>query len=326
MAGSFGASQTRAAPGKHPNIAVYAALVGNLLVAATKFAAAAWTGSSSTLSEAFHSLVDTVNEVLLLYGIHRSRRPPDPKHTWGHGREIYFWSFVVAILVFAAGAGVSAYEGVQHLRAPELVEDPFVVYAVLALSLAFESASWVFAWRQFRSSNRVEGLLAAIRRSKDPATFTVLLEDSAAVIGLLIALASTAVSQLLEKPEIDAYGSLAISVLLAAVAALLARETKGLLIGEPADRTTTDLILRIANEEPGVVAANGVLTTHLGPDQVTASLSIEFEDGLRTPDIERAVSSIESKVRQEAPSVVLLFVKPQTPGAFDRARAAWFVA
>ncbi|WP_188517910.1 cation diffusion facilitator family transporter [Alsobacter metallidurans] len=304
--------------------AVYAALFGNLAIAVVKFIAAGWTGSSSMLSEAVHSLVDTLNEVLLLYGIHRSGKKPDPEHPLGHGRELYFWSFVVALLVFAVGAGVSVYEGVIHIQDPEPNESPLVSYGVLGLSLFFEGISWTVAYRQFRGSNPDRSVFSAIRRSKDPATFTVLLEDSAAMLGLVIALAATFAADRVGAPELDGVGSLAIGGLLAATALLLARETKGLLIGEAADPQTSELILRIAREQPGVVNANGVLTTHLAPDQITASLSVEFDDDLRTPDIERAVDSIEKRVRAENPAITTLFVKPQTAGSFARARRVRF--
>ncbi|WP_406857886.1 cation diffusion facilitator family transporter [Alsobacter sp. KACC 23698] len=304
--------------------AIYAALAGNLAVAVTKFGAAAWTGSSSMLSEAVHSLVDTLNEVLLLYGLHRSAQRPDAEHPLGHGRELYFWSFVVALLVFALGAGVSIYEGVVHLRDPEPIQSPMVAYAVLALSLVFESISWAVAYRQFRASNPDRGVLSAIRRSKDPATFTVLLEDTAAVIGLGIALLATYAAHELGRPEFDAIGSLAIGGLLGVTALILARETKGLLIGEPADRAISDLILRVARDQRGVASANGVITTHLAPDQITASISIEFDDDLRTPDIERVVDAIEKQVRGAAPAVTMLFVKPQTARGYATARARRF--
>jgi cation diffusion facilitator family transporter len=276
------------------------------------------------LSEAVHSLVDTLNEVLLLYGLRRAGRRPDAGHPLGHGREIYFWSFVVALLVFALGAGVSIYEGIVHLRHPEPVEAPVVVYAVLALALVFESLSWWVAWKQFRAVNPDRSLLAAIRHSKDPTIFTVLMEDSAAVLGLLMALAATAAGQWFARPELDGIGSLAIGLLLAATALLLARETKGLLIGEPADAAVVDLILDVARRQPGVVSANGVLTTHVAPDQIVASVSLEFDDALRAPDIERAVAAIEEMVRAGAPAVVLLFVKPQTAGGYERARRRYF--
>ena len=300
--------------------AVHAALFGNLAVAAVKFGAAAWTGSSAMLSEAVHSLVDTLNEVLLLYGLRRAARRPDPDHPLGHGRELYFWSFVVALLVFAVGAGVSVYEGIVHLQQPEPMESPIVNYVVLGLSLVFEGLSWRVAYRQFRDSNPHRSVFSAIRRSKDPATFTVLLEDSAAIAGLLIAALATAGSQYLGRPELDGVGSLAIGALLGATALLLARETKGLLIGEPADPVINDLILRLAKEQKGVVSANGVITTHLAPDQITASLSIEFDDALRTPEIEHAVHCIEEKVRAAEPAITTLFVKPQSAGGFARAR------
>jgi cation diffusion facilitator family transporter len=304
--------------------AIYAALAGNLAVAVTKFGAAAWTGSSSMLSEAVHSLVDTLNEVLLLYGLHRSAKRPDPEHPLGHGRELYFWSFVVALLVFALGAGVSIYEGFVHLRDPAPIESPMVAYVVLGLSMVFESISWVIAYRQFRGANPDRSVFSAVRRSKDPATFTVLLEDTAAVIGLAFAMLATYAAHELGRPEFDGIGSLAIGVLLGVTALILARETKGLLIGEPADLAVSDMILRVARSQDGVASANGVITTHLAPDQITALISIEFDDELRTPEIERVVAAIEQQVRAAAPAITLLFVKPQTARGYASARARRF--
>lgn len=299
-----------------PKLVVYAALAGNLAIAATKCVAAAITGSSAMLSEAVHSLVDSTNEVLLLYGSARAGKPPDESHPFGYGRELYFWAFIVALLVLALGAGVSVYEGVTHLRDPEPMTRPLVNYVVLAISLVFEGATWVIALREFRSTKGRLGYFEAFRRSKNPTTFTVLFEDTAALIGLLVAFAGVAASQASGRPEFDGIASIAIGGVLAASSLLLARETKGLLMGESAHPRVRDDILRIAAADPAVRSANGVLTVQLGPEQVVAALSAEFEDALTTPEIEACVSRIEHALKAEQPSIAALFVKPQT-------RATW---
>src|SRR6478672_6346048 len=214
--------------------AVIAALIGNVLIAVTKGVAAALSGSSAMLSEAVHSMVDSGNEVLLLYGQHRAGKPPDRKHPLGYGREIYFWSFVVALLIFALGAGVSTYEGILHIQHPEPIGDPTINYAVYAAAAVFEGISWWFGWSAFQRTRGAKAIMAAVHASKDPASFMVLFEDSAALIGIGIAAVATALSEYFKAPWIDGMGSILIGLVLAIVAALLARESKALLIGERA--------------------------------------------------------------------------------------------
>ena len=291
---------------------VYAALGGNLMIAVAKFVAAGLSGSSAMLSEGVHSLVDTVNELLLLYGLHRAGMPPDRTHPFGHGRELYFWSFIVALLVLAMGAGVSFYEGVMHVRHPEPLGHPLANYLVLLVSFLFEGTSWCVALREFRARKGRLGYFKAFRLSKDPSTFTVLLEDSAALLGLLMALAGLIGAQLLKLPVLDGVASIGIAGVLAVSAMLLARETKGLLIGETAHPAVSDAILAIANADDGVRCANGVLTVQMGPNQVVAALSAEFEDSLTTPQIEACINRIEKQAKVAHPEIVSLFVKPQT--------------
>jgi cation diffusion facilitator family transporter len=300
---------------------IYAALIGNLLIACTKFAAALFTGSSAMLSEGVHSLVDTGNEVLLLHGLRRAARPPDRSHPLGHGREIYFWSFIVALLVFALGAGVSLYQGVAHIRAPEPIENPKVNYVVLGFSFLFEGYSWRVALKEFRATKGKAGYLEAVRRSKDPTTFTVLFEDSAALAGLAIALVGIGAAQALDMPELDGVASLGIGLVLAATAVFLARECKGLLIGEAALPEVQASVLRIANEDPAVQRANGVITVQMGPSQIVAALSAEFEDHLTSPEIEACVGRIEARIRTAHPEITTLFVKPQTAHTWRERRA-----
>ncbi|MDX6806707.1 cation diffusion facilitator family transporter [Terrihabitans rhizophilus] len=301
---------------------IYAALAGNLLIAVTKFVAAFFTGSSAMISEGVHSLVDTGNEGLLLYGLHRASRPADAGHPLGHGRELYFWTFIVALLVFALGAGVSIYEGVKHIMEPEPVTNPLINYVVLGLSILFEGYSWTVAFREFRSQKGRLGYVEAVRRSKDPTTFTVLLEDSAALAGLAIAFLGIWLGHTFGIPELDGVASVGIGLVLAATAVVLARETKGLLIGESASPEVQAGILRIAQADPAVRSANGIITVHLGPDQIIAHLSAEFEDHTTAPQIEACVTRLENAVREAYPRVTALFVKPQAAGAWSERAAA----
>ena len=299
---------------------IYAALAGNIAIAVTKFIAAGLSGSSAMLSEGVHSLVDSVNELLLLYGLRRSNAPADISHPLGYGREMYFWSFVVALLVFALGTGVSIYAGVVHLLHPHPLASAGVSYIVLAVSFVFEAASWRIALRAFRATKGTLGYVEAIEKSKDPATFAVLLEDTAALLGLAVAFIGLLAAQWFEMPQFDAIASIGIGLILAVTALLLARETKDLLIGEPAYPHVQAAILKIAGEDPAVDHANGVITAQLGPQRVFAALSSKFRDGQTTQQIEAGVSRIEALVKAAHPEVETLFIKPQTAGTWRRRR------
>ncbi len=303
---------------------VYAALVGNLFVAATKFVAAAVTGSSSMLSEAVHSLVDTGNEALLLYGYFRSSRRPDETHPLGYGRELYFWSFIVSLLLFAIGAGVSIYEGIDHIIYAPMITDTRVNYVVLALSAVFEGTSWWIALKRFGKLKGRRGYWEAVRDSKDPPSFMVLFEDTAALIGIAIAAAGNFAAEKWGISEIDGVASLLIGVVLAVAAAVLARENKALLIGERASDDVIRSIQTLAISEPSVDGANNVFAVHLAPDQILVALSLEFSDELRTPDIEAAVIRLEDRIRKEHPQVIAVFIKPQTRRTFEKMRAEFF--
>ena len=295
---------------------IYAAIAGNLLIALTKFGAAAWTGSAAMLSEGIHSVVDTGNEVLLLYGLRRAAIRPDRDHPLGYGREIYFWSFVVALLVFAVGAGFAFYEGIAHVMRPTPIRNPVANYVVLALSALFEGSTWWLALRNFRGEKPFGDLFGAVRDSKDPPSFMVLFEDSAALIGLLVAFAGAYLSVTLDLPVLDGVASILIGLVLAVTATLLARETKGLLIGERADQSIVDAITRHAEEIEGIARANGILTVHLAPQQIVVALGLEFADELRTPEIEARVGELERLMCRLHPEVVALFVKPQSASGF----------
>ncbi|MER9653359.1 cation diffusion facilitator family transporter [Mesorhizobium sp. M0152] len=299
---------------------IYAALAGNLAIAVTKFAAAFFTGSSAMLSEGVHSLVDTGNGGLLLYGMRRAARPADRTHPLGHGRELYFWSFIVALLVFALGAGVSFYEGIIHIMAPEPIANAKVNYIVLGLSFLFEGSSWLVALREFRRQKGQQGWLQAVQSSKDPSVYTVLFEDSAALLGLVVAFAGILAAELLEMPKLDGAASIGIALILGATAIFLARESKGLLIGEPASPEVQRQVLAIVQKDPAVQQANGVLTVHMGPEEIVAALSIEFEDHLTAPEIEACVERLEARLKNEMPEIARLFVKPQTTGTWEKRR------
>jgi cation diffusion facilitator family transporter len=295
---------------------IYAALAGNFLIAVTKFGAALWTGSSAMLSESVHSLVDTGNQGLLLYGHHRASRPPDERHPLGFGRELYFWSFIVALLVFALGAGVSLYEGIQQIRERHPITDPAVNYAVIAFSVVFEGASWWIALREFRKTKGDLGYYEAFRRSKNAPLFLVLFEDSAALIGLAIACVGNFSSHYFGRPELDGVASLGISLVLGVTAMMLARESKELLIGEPAGPRITNSVMKIAREQDGVEHVNGMMTVHLSPDEIVLALSVEFADPLNTPGIEQRVAALEQKLRSANPEIITVFIKPQARDQF----------
>lgn len=293
-------------------IVVYAALFGNLAIAAVKFVAAYITNSSAMLSEAIHSVVDTLNEILLLYGLKKSQQPGDSQHPFGYGRELYFWAFIVALMVFALGSIVSIYQGIQHIRQPEEMTSPMVSYVVLLIAILCEGTSWFIALKSFRKSKGRMGYFEAFRRSKDPTTFTVLFEDSAALIGLFIALIGIFLAHSLNMPVLDGVASILIGVVLAISAFLLGKETKGLLLGETADPQLRHNVIVIAQQDPAVFSANGVLTEQMGAHQVIASLSLEFKDNLTSDEIELCVNRIEQEIKNIHPEIVALFIKPQT--------------
>jgi cation diffusion facilitator family transporter len=301
-------------------VVVVIALVGNLCVTGSKFAAAVVTGSAAMASEGVHSFADTANELLLLYGMRRASAPADRRHPFGHGREAYFWTFIVALLILIVGASVSFYQGMSRLKSPHPLTHMTAIYVVLAVSCVFEGISWWSALRRIRATKGSLGYYDAFRASKDPSVFTVLLEDSAALLGLFAAFVGTALTHYTGRPEFDAAASIVIAMLLCATSFLLARETKALLIGEPARPELQQAILGIAGKEECIVHANGVVTVQLGPNQVFAGLSTEFRDNLTTPEIEQYVERVEAAIREHHPEVVALYVKPQTHEVWEAKR------
>ena len=298
--------------------AILAALVGNSLIAVTKFIAASYTGSSAMFSEAVHSVVDSGNQLLLLYGVKRSKKPADSKHPFGYGKELYFWSFVVAILIFSIGSGISFYEGFHKLHSPEPVSNPMINFIVLGFAVIFESWTCWVAATEFKKSKGDRGWVEAIRRSKDPALFTVLFEDTAALLGLLVALIALTLSEHLNLPVLDSVASLIISFILAVTAGLLAFECKGLLTGEGASEEVVTGIKQIINESQGIKHVNEVLTLHLGPEDVLLNVSLDFEDDLSSGEVEEAISNLESRIKQMFPEIRRVFIEAQGWGAHRR--------
>ncbi len=299
------------ASGWRANIVIYAALAANLGIAVAKFVAAAITGSSSMLTEGVHSLVDTGNQGLLLYGQYRAKRPPDRDHPFGYGRELYFWAFVVAILIFGLGAGVSIYEGWKHIESPEALRDPLPNYIVLAIAFALEGTSWWIAMREFSASKGDCGWWKAIKESKDPSGFIVLFEDSAALAGLIVAGIGVWASHHWGDPRIDGWASIVIGVILAGVAGLLARESKGLLIGERANLEMVARIRALLEAEPCITHVNHVRTIHTGPDRIFVAISADFVDTLPMGEAETLIERIEHKLKAQEPKLSSIYIRPE---------------
>jgi len=291
---------------------VIAALIGNTLIAVTKFVAAAMSGSSAMLSEALHSTVDCSNQLLLLYGMRRAARPADTYHPYGYGKELYFWTFVVAVLVFALGAGLSIYEGITHLEHAQPLTNVHISYAVLGAALVFEGISWWIAWREFHRRRKRQTIFQAVHRTKDPALIAVLFEDSAAMLGLLVAFAGIAASQVFHAPLFDALASIGIGIILGAVALWLAYESKGLLVGESVDPQTLDDIRHIITADSRVMRLADALTMHLGPDDVLLTLDVDFADHLSTSEVEETVVDLEQRIQQHHPEVKRIFIEAKS--------------
>jgi cation diffusion facilitator family transporter len=290
---------------------VYAALAGNLTIAATKFVAAVLTGSSAMWSEGIHSLVDSGNQALLLYGMRRAARPPDARFPFGYGKEVYFWSFVVALLVFATGAGLSLYEGVRHLQQPAEIVNPAVNYGVLAAALLLEGAPWLAAYRQFNRMRGERGVVEGVQRVKDPTVIAVLFEDSAAIAGLLVAFAGVALYQATGNAMFDAAASIVIGLILGATAAWLAFETKGLLIGESANREVVAEIRRLAERYPEVERVNEVLTMHVGPEYILANISLDIACDVPRTRAHAIMDELDARIKAADRRVKRVFIESQ---------------
>lgn len=291
-------------------IAVYGAIVANTLIAVIKFIAAAFSGSSAMLSEGVHSLADTGNQLLLLLGIHRSRRPADRKHPFGHGKEIFFWGLIVAIILFALGGGISIYEGIHQWLHPSELGDPTWSYVVLGAAVLFEGASWVIALRETQAARRPdESLWESFRTSKDPAVYTVLAEDTAALLGLAVAAGGIWLSHYLGETIYDAAASLVIGVILIVVAFVLAWESRGLLVGESADDNTLARLGEIIRRNPNVRTLNRLLTMHLGPDEILLTVEVAFAPGLEARELTATIDRLEREIREALPAVRQIFIE-----------------
>jgi len=294
-----------------PKKVVYAALAGNLAIAVTKFVAAAITGSSAMLSEGVHSVVDTGNQALLLYGMRRAKVPADERFPFGRGKEIYFWSFVVALLVFALGAGVSFYQGVHHVLYPVDVEQPVVNYVVLTFAALFETGTWLVAYRAFRAKAGSRGNVEAVRRGKDPTDFAVLLEDSAALAGIAVAFVGVLLGQLTGDPRFDGGASMIIGLILAATAIWLARETKGLLIGESANREVVTEIKRLVGSYREIERVNEVLTMHVGPEYILANISVDIACDVPRSRAHAIMDELDARIKKADARVKRVFIESQ---------------
>ncbi len=297
--------------GTESRTAIFAAIAGNLAIAATKLVAAFFSGSSAMLSEGIHSLVDTGNGGLLLLGFRKSQKPADAAHPFGHGKELYFWSLVVAILIFALGGGMSVYEGVTHLTHARLY-DPTWNYVVLGVAFVFESVSSYFAYKAFRKEMSGKGVFRTIRASKDPTTFTVLFEDTAALLGLIVAFLGIFLGHQLNNPYLDGVASIVIGVILAVVAAFLAFESKGLLIGEGVDPQVLASIRSIAGDDAAVEEVRKSLTMHFSPNDVLLTLDIRFKKHLTAEEIATAVERLEKRIRDRHPEIKHIFVEAKS--------------
>lgn len=294
------------------------ALLANLGIAASKFAAAFVTGSSAMLTEGVHSVVDSTNQLLLMWGRRQAKKPPDKNHPFGYGRELYFWSFVVAVLVFSLGAGVSIYEGIIHISEPEPAVSPVVAYGVLLLAFLLEGWSTLEAFKEFREAKGRLGWFEAIRRSKDPPAFIVLLENGAAMAGIVAAALGLFLAQLTGDPFYDGAASIVIGAILGITAFVLAYESKGLLIGEAADPDLVRDLRKLAGGKSGVVGVGHVLTVHSSPDQVLAMINVDFDDRILAGEVERIVCDVELEARERWPQVRRLFIRPMQGAAKER--------
>jgi len=287
---------------------VIAALAGNLAIAATKFIAAAFSGSAAMLAEAIHSLVDTGNGALMLYGVHRSRKPPDLEHPFGYGHELYFWTLVVGMLVFALGGGMSIVTGAMHLANPAPPENPGWSYAVLACAGMFEGVSWVYGFKAFRAERRGRGILETIHLTKNPATFAVLLEDSAALVGLGLAFLGIYLSGALGSAWLDGASSILIGFLLCVVALVMVYESKGLLVGEGVEKRTLDALREMIRTDPEVDRVDKLTTVYLGPDEILLAIEVRFVAQATTLEIREALARLKRAIQARYPKIRRIFV------------------
>ena len=292
--------------------AIYAALIANLIIATSKFVATWFSGSSAMLSEGIHSIVDTGNSGLLLLGIRLSQKPADEEHPFGHGKELYFWTLIVAVVIFAGGGGISIFEGILHLIHPQRLENALWSYVVLGIAAISEGWSLRVGLKAFRAQQGSQPLLRAIQSSKDPSIFTVLMEDIAALAGIATAFLGIYLGHALNNLYLDGAASIAIGLILAAVATLLVYETRGLLIGEAVDRQMMASVREIAEAEPCVEKARRLLTSYFGPASVLLNMDLQFREDLPSGEVEAAVDRIERAIRTKHPEIKNIFVEAES--------------
>ncbi|MEQ8525657.1 cation diffusion facilitator family transporter [Gracilimonas sp.] len=290
---------------------IYAALIGNGLISITKFVAAVITGSSAMMSEGIHSVVDTGNQVLLLMGLKKAKKPADAEFPFGHGKEVYFWSFVVAIMIFAVGSGISIYEGIHSLSDPHEISSPMVNYIVLGLAMIFEAFAWYFAWKEFNKTKGDRSYFEAVRKEKDPTTFVVLFEDSAAMLGLVVAFIGVFLSQVTGILIFDGIASIIIGVILGGTAIWLAHETKGLLIGESADLEIIEGIQKMGNGMKSIQMVKEVLTLHMGPQYILVTINADFVSVLNSDEVESATAELSAEIKRTYTRVKRVFIEAE---------------
>ena len=293
---------------KHP-ISVYGAIAANSVIAVAKFIAAGITGSSAMLAEGIHSVVDTGNELLLLLGIHKSNKPADELHAFGYGKELYFWSLIVAIILFGIGGGMSVYEGIVHIIHPAEIKDPFWNYLVLGIAFLSEGISWVIAMRELIRGKRQESIWEAFKASKDPSVFVVIGEDTAALAGILVAAGGVFLGHQLGNPYLDGSASIVIGFILGAVAVFLAHESKGLLLGESADKEIVQEVKAIVEKDQGVEKVQRLLTMHLGPEEILLNMDLLFAKQVQVSELPDVIKRVEGKIRSSYPEITKIFIE-----------------
>lgn len=298
-------------------LAIYAAIAGNMAIAVTKFVAAAFTGSSAMLSEAIHSLVDTGNGWLMLLGVRKSRKPPDAEHPFGHGHELYFWTLIVGVLVFAVGGGMSTYEGIMHILHPSRTENPVWSYSVLGIAAVFEGTTWIFGWKAFSAERGRRGVLQAIHESKDPSSFTVLLEDSAALLGLIFAFLGIFLGNQFNMPSLDGVASVVIGLLLCSVSVLMVYESKGLLIGEALERECLRAIHKLVEDDPAVERVQHLHSMYLGPHEVLLTIELRFRSEIQMREVRRGIYRLKEAIKSQHPDVSRIFFGAESLGEED---------
>ena len=292
--------------------AIYAAIAGNLAIAITKFVAAAVTGSSAMLSEAIHSVVDTGNGWLILLGVRKSRKPPDSDHPFGHGHELYFWTLIVGVLIFAVGGGMSVYEGIMHILHPTSPERPAWSYAVLGIATVFEGTTWLFGWKAFKTERGRKGVLQTIHETKDPSSFTVLLEDSAALLGLVFAFLGIFLGTQLGLPQLDGVASVLIGLLLCGVAVLMVYESKGLLIGEGLDHESLKSIRELVEGDEAVEWVGHLHTMYLGAHEVLLTIELRFRNHISALEVRQGVRRLQKNIQSQHPDVRRIFFSSES--------------